>query len=379
MEKCLFNNEIVYASKCYVHFPDEKSIKHAGWNKQLKCIDSDCGEDVIFVKEYTRAGGKVSAFFRHKNKNVRCEYADYAKTHKRNPKTIELIHNYYNHATKMHGEKCPIAIDVKLGSNRWADIFIETESEKIVIKFVWKYANQKWLSEYIENLKGCDMRLILVVIDELDAVNEYELRYSKRLPLNDLNGILFLQNPDDDIITLVKHDTTKYYNWNNAASPLFEYKTTLDEIDFLDDEFASGFFRQFNNFVSKRKIIYKKHIKEFDRKIAATRIDVSEGKEYYYQGNQYSGQYAKLPYMQSNLSKELTWDEIFRQFSRIIKENDIYCKAWIIQELQNNQEVRDEFLIFYKRLSAGKLFKGDDLAIWIECAKQMAFDTNLPL
>ncbi len=225
MERCIYNNDNLYAVDVKTDFELEKYVRTIGKKRILLC--ANCLKPVIYKRGEIR-----DAHFAHIDNSDECDYARFSKLNsKRSKAWKEVKEILYNHFASINSNNKVIKDD-RIINKHWTDLSIEINGIKLGIEIDDKTMTANKLDGIKNEYKQKNIRVDWVILDKLSEINkESEVYYIKRAFLNEDNNTLIVVDKNNYQFAMYKLDTKKYF-YSNSKIPhkfkedIFAYKFT---------------------------------------------------------------------------------------------------------------------------------------------------------
>lgn len=211
MDRCVYNDAILYAEDAIEDFELEKTIRNAGRYDLLGC--HGCSAPVILKR-----GEKRKAHFAHKKSNETCEYYEhYKKFSKRLMQTLNIKERLYKHFSNLFQDGYRVTKDEKTVDGHWSDIAIYSiaRDKYFAIDIMDKRMTQKDVSDIHDKYAKKDISYDIIIIDRtmVKYSKETEMYYVKRSRLNHHpKGMAFVIDETDEQLVVYKLDPRRYFD-----------------------------------------------------------------------------------------------------------------------------------------------------------------------
>ncbi|ERJ11044.1 competence protein CoiA family protein [Haloplasma contractile] len=326
MERCVKDDDNIYASEVKMNYEEETIIREAGRLNKLLCYG--CGTPVIF-----RRGEKRGAHFAHKKKTSECDYDEYSKfCKKRSSIWKEYKEILYKHFSNLE-HVVNINKDEKVINNHWTPIYVEFKnSESLAIEIVDKTISSKETNDINDLYANLDLNVDWIVVDNISTIKyERNAYYIKRNRLNNSinNSVIVFES--NNSLAIYKLDIKEYKTASSSNKQFFSedtfcYKFELKDLSFIDGLLhVKGFEEEYRAWMQSRD-------NEF--KLEEQRI---KNKKRNYKNIQY--EYKETdPIHDFKIPDKKIWgkEDFLKCIQHIVKNNDDSIKRTVINKLINS-------------------------------------------
>lgn len=220
MYKCLYNGKIIYAIDVAKKFIDETEIRNSSKNNLLVCGDIDCKQLVTFKR-----GEHKKAHFAHRKSDIKCDYENYIKG--KPSYYLDIKNKIFTHFRESLCD-CKVDMDIKIISNHYTSILIETISKKLIaIEFGDKKTSSTYMQSLTEKYNAKNITVDWLILDiRVDKLKEKDAYQIKRDRINNSkNKVAFVLDIPTHEIIAYRLDDTEYSK--KYGSIFFEYNNYL--------------------------------------------------------------------------------------------------------------------------------------------------------